>query len=110
MTSLAPGSVRSLLSIKLLHRLSTRLKRAAKVLNDTYFSMSCTTRIASKARDRLKEAVPMAIDQCDSVQLRRVKTDDTDVNPALLAKAILGRSQRSCARGETGARLSNHSC
>ncbi|CAL6350137.1 unnamed protein product [Bathycoccus prasinos] len=75
-TSLAPGSV--------IHA----AKEAAKVLNDTYFSMSYNAHRIQGER-AFKEAVPMYIDQCDSALFVALKPDDTDANPALLAKAIL---------------------
>ena len=63
-------------------------KEAAKVLNDTYFSMSYNAHRIQGERP-FKEAVPMYIDQCDSALFVALKPDDTDANPALLAKAIL---------------------
>ena len=63
-------------------------KEATKVLNDTYFSMSYNAHRIQGDRP-FKEAVPMYIDQCDSALFVALKPDDTDANPALLAKAIL---------------------
>ena len=76
------------------------------MLNDTYFSMSYNAHRIQGERP-FKEAVPMYIDQCDSALFVALKPDDTDANPALLAKAILEEAAEGT--GETGARLSNHS-
>ena len=63
-------------------------KESAKVLNDTYFSMSYNAHRIQGERP-FKEAVPMYIDGCDSALFVALKPDDTDASPALLAKAVL---------------------
>ena len=63
-------------------------KESAKVLNDTYFSMSYNAHRIQGERP-FKEAVPMYIDTPHSALFVALKPDDTDASPALLAKAVL---------------------